>query len=107
MTLSGVTLSHTPHFALDCLRFLTRLCGAHTSPDEDSVIEIQTTPHADLSPPQRHDTQEIPNPVERRCFYLVRTDIEYSEVEIFGIPVEQFALLESLDLRLEAQAVST
>ena len=92
---------------MDCLRFLMRLCGAHTSPDEDSVIEIQTTPHADLSPPQRHDAQEIPNPVERRCFYLVRTDIEYSEVEIFGIPVEQFALLEPLDLRLEARAVST
>ena len=107
MTLSGVTLSHTPHFTMDCLRFLTRLCGAHTSPDEDSVIKIQTTPHADLSLPQRHDAQEIPNPVERRCFYLVHTDIEYSEVEIFGIPVEQFALLEPLNLRLEARAVST
>ena len=92
---------------MDCLRFLTRLCGAPTSPDEDSVIEIQTTPHADLSPPQRHDAQEIPNPVERRCFYLVCTNIEYSEVEIFGIPMEQFALLEPLDLRLEARAVST
>ena len=83
------------------------LCGAHTSPDEDSVIEIQTTPHADLSPPQPHDTQEIPNPVECRCFYLVHTDIAYSEVEIFGIPVEQFALLEPLNLHLEARAVST
>ena len=92
---------------MDCLRFLTHLCGAHASPDEDSVIEIQTTPHVDLSPPQPHDAQEIPNLVERRCFYLVRTDIEYSEVEIFGIPVEQFALLEPLDLRLEARAVST
>ena len=107
MTLSGVTLSYTPHFAMDCLRFLTRLCGARTAPEEDSVIEIQTTPHVDLSPPPRHDARDIPNPVERRCFYLVRTDIANSEVEIFGIPVEQFALLEPLDLRLEARAVST
>ena len=45
--------------------------------------------------------------MERRCFYLVHTDIEYSEVEIFGIPVEQCTLLEPLDLHLEAQAVST
>ena len=102
-----MTLSHTPPFAMDCLRFLTRLCGAHTSPDEDSVIEIQATPHVDLSPPQRQSAQEIPNPVECRCFYLVRTDIAHSEVEIFSIPAEQFALLEPLNLHLEARAVST
>ena len=60
----------------------------------------------DLSPPQ--DLQDANfNPVERRRFYLVRTDIEYSEVEIFGIPMEQFALLEPLDLHFEARAVST
>ena len=92
---------------MDCLRFVTRLCGARTAPEEDNVIEIQTTPHEDLSPPPRHNTLAVPNPVERRCFYLVRTDIKHSEVEIFGIPVEQFALLEPLDLRLEARAVST
>ena len=84
-----------------------RLCGVHTSPDEDSVIEIQATPHVDLSPPQRQNTQEIPNPVECRCFYLERTDIAHSEVEIFSIPAEQFALLEPLNLHLEARAVST
>ena len=116
-----MTLSLTPPFAMDCLRFLTRLCGVHTSPDEDSVIEIQATPHVDLSPPQRQNRRfrlllmrtcpctgtGIPNPVECRCFYLVRTDIAHSEVEIFSIPVEQFALLEPLNLRLEARAVST
>ena len=102
-----MTLSLTPPFAMDCLRFLTRLCGVHTSPDEDSVIEIQATPHVDLSPPQRQNAQEIPNPVECRCFYLVRTDIAHSEVEIFSIPAEQFALLEPLNLHLEARAVST
>ena len=107
MILSGMTLSLTPPFAMDCLRFLTRLCGVHTSPDEDSVIEIQATPHVDLSPPQRQNAQEIPNPVECRCFYLVRTDIAHSEVEIFSIPAEQFALLEPLNLHLEARAVST
>ena len=85
-----------------------RLCRARIAPEEeDSVIKIPTTPHADLSLPPQHDAQEVPNPVERRCFYLVRTDIENSEVEIFDIPVEQFALLEPLDLRLEARAVST
>ena len=93
-----MTLSLTPPFAMDCLQFLTRLCGVHTSPNEDSVNEIQATPHVDLSPPQRQNAQEIPNPVECRCFYLVRTDIAHSEVEIFSIPVEQFALLELFTL---------
>ena len=83
------------------------LCGVHTSPDEDSVIEIQATPHVDLSLPQQQNAQEISNPVECRCFYLVRTDIAHSEVKIFSIPVEQFTLLEPLNLCLEARAVST
>ena len=102
-----MTLSLTPPFAMDCLRLLTRLCGVHTSSDEDSVIEIQATPHVDLSPPQQQSAQDIPNPVERRCFYLVHTDIAHSEVEIFSIPAEQFTLLEPLNLHLEARAVST
>ena len=102
-----MTLSLTPPFAMDCLRFLMHLCRVHTSPDEDSVIEIQATPHMDLSLPQRQNAQEIPNPVECRCFYLVHTDIAHSEVEIFSIPAEQFALLEPLNLHLEARAVST
>ena len=62
---------------------------------------IQATPHVDLCPPQQQSAQEIPNPVERRSFYLVRTDIAHSEVEIFSILAEQFALLEPLNLRLE------
>ena len=102
-----MTLSLTPPFAMDCLRLLMHLCRVHTSSNEDSVIEIQVTPHVDLSPPQQQSAQDIPNPVERRCFYLVRTDIAHSEVEIFSIPAEQFALLEPLNLHLEARAVST
>ena len=78
------------------------LCRAQPSPEEDSVVEIRTTPHADLSPPRQEYQTEDFNSVERRRFYLVRTDIENSEVEIFGIPVEQFALLEPLDLNFEA-----
>ena len=73
---------------------------------DDIEIEIGTTPHLDLSPPQELQDESF-NPVERRRFYLVRTDIEYSEVENFGIPMEQFTLLEPLDLHFEARAVST
>ena len=91
---------------MDCLRYLTRLCCTRSTPDDDTGIEIRTTPHVDLSPPQELQDENF-NPVERRRFYLVRTDIEYSEVEIFGIPMEQFTLLEPLDLHFEARAVST
>ena len=61
---------------------------------DDTAIEIEPTLQLDLSPPQELRDDNF-NPMGRRRFYLVRTNIEYSEVDIFGIPMEQCTFLET------------